>query len=119
MLENDLRALVNDYGHVLTYRVKTAGTYNPSTGSMSGGSTTDYSVKTYLYNYGLTALYNDSVVLGDRRAVLQVYDTSGNAIVEPSVGDQIVGQGDTVNIVAFERVLDRGEVVCYLCQVRE
>ena len=118
MLQNDLRLLVNDYGQVVTYRVKTAGTYNPATGTVAS-TVTDYSVKVYLYNYSLTASANESIIFGDRRAVFPIYDTSGAAVIEPSVGDQIVGQGDTVSVVSVEKVFDRGVVTCYLCQVRE
>ena len=117
-LANELRHLVNEFGHTVTYRKKSLGTYDPATGSLSGGTNTEYTSKAYFYNYRLEEMADSKIVQGDRRIVFPRYDTSGNEFPEPSVGDQVVGQGNTVSIVSFQRILDAGEVVCYTCQVR-
>lgn len=117
-LPNELRHLVNDFGHTITYRKKSLGTYNPSLGAMSGSSNTDYTTKAYIYNYNLEEM-SDKIVLGDRKVVFQRYDTSNTELPEPAVGDQVISHGDTTSIVSVAKILDRGVVACYICQVRE
>lgn len=115
----DLRYLVETHGKTTTLTTKSLGTYDPTTGSVSGGTTATYSVKTYFYNYRLQDIDGQQIVLGDRRAVINLTDTSNVAIPEPEVGDEISGQGDKVSIVSVSKIVSGGTVVCYLAQVRE
>lgn len=116
---SDLRRIVDQFGRNVTLRVKTTGTYSPDTGSLSGGTTTDYTVKTYIYDYRLDEIDGQSIVAGDRRAVLHTLDTGGSAIPEPEVDDELIGAGDTVSIVSASKIYSGDDVICYLLQVRE
>lgn len=115
----DLLMLLEDYGRDLTLIYVSEGSYNPATGSLSGGSTSTSTVKGYFYNYRLDEVDGSSIVLGDRRLLLAASDTSGVALVEPEVGDEVTGSGDKVSIVSVAKIFSDTRVMCYLCQVRE
>ena len=118
MLSKDMYRLINDFGMGVTYRKVVTGAYDPATGS-AGNTTTDYSVKSYMAQYTLTELTLDSVVRGDRKALLSAFDTSGVPIPIPDEGDLLVGVGDTVRVVSTQTIYSSDSVVCYICQVRE
>lgn len=118
MLSNDMRGLIREFGRTATLRKVTAGSYSPSTGTVSS-TTTDYSVKAYMAEYKLTELTVDNIVRGDRRAVMSAYDTSGATLPSPDEGDLFVGIGDTVRVVSVQTLYSGDNIVCYICQVRE
>ena len=118
MISKDMYSLLNEFGKATTFRQINTSTYDPSTGS-STKSSTDYSVKSYMAQYTLTELTVDSIVRGDRKALLSAFDTSGSAIPAPDEGDLLVGVGDTVRVVSVQTIYSGENVVCYICQVRE
>ena len=110
----NLLKLVERSGETLTLRkVTTSGSYNPATGSVSGEATTDYGFTGYFYNYQTDN--PDMVGRGQRRCVIPALGLA----VEPDEDDQIVGRGDTVNIVRVTTMYYAGAVMCYLCHVEE
>mgnify|MGYP001082255483 CR=1 FL=1 len=115
----DLKFLIDEHGSAVTLTTKSLGTYDPSTGGVTGGSTTTHTVLCYFYNYNLQDYDGVNIVMGDRRAVLDLVDTSGTAIPEPEVGDEITGSGDKVSIVGVAKMISAGVTVCYILQVRE
>ena len=76
MLNKDINFLVNEFGQAATLRKVTSGSYDPNTGT-AGSTTVDYSVKTYMAQYTLLELTVDTIVRGDRKALLSAFDTSG------------------------------------------
>lgn len=119
MLSQNLKRLIDKYGESLTLTYKTLGTYDTSTGGLTGGSSTTSTVKCYMSNYNLTDFDGVNLVLGDRQALMGVTDTSGVTLVEPEVGDEISGRGDKVSVVAVQKIFSAGVAVCYIMQVRE
>lgn len=115
----NVRYLVDTHGQPCTYRVKTLGTYDPSTSTVSGGSELTYTVNCHFANYNLEDIDGSNVVLGDRRALLPTVDTFNTAIPSPDIGDEIEGEGDKVSIVAVQVLTSGGSPICYICQVRE
>ena len=115
----DLKYLIDDHGRACTFVAKSLGTYDPTTGSLSGGSSTSYTVNIYFSNYNLEDMDGDKVIMGDRKALFPLVDTSGDAIPEPEVGDEVSGQGDKVSIVSVQKIMSGTSPVCYICQVRE
>lgn len=114
----DLKHLLDLHGQSLTFTVKGSPTYNPTTGDVSR-SDTDYTVKGYFYNYNLGDLNGVDVLLGDRRLVFPIVDTSEVTIPEPDPGDEVAGEGDKVTIVSVSKIMSGSTPVCYVCQVRE
>ena len=113
----NLLKMVDELGEVLTLRKKTsAGSYNPATGLVTSASTTDHSFTGYFYNYdqGIIAEF-DNIRRSSRKCVIPAL----GLLVEPDDEDQIVGSGDTVNIVSVVTIFSNGNKICFLCDVRE
>lgn len=111
--------LLNRFGTEVTLSKPSYGAYDPATGTVSTTSTATYTVQCYFANYDLSESNNDSVVMGDRKAYLPARDTSGNTIPAPDLEDTIIGLGDSVKVLGVQELYSSGELVCYICQVRE
>ena len=116
---NRMITMVSRYGTAVTLTKPTYGAYDPASGNLGAGTSTNYTVKCYFADYNLTELANDSVVMGDRKALFPSVDTSGVALPEPDEEDTITGQGDPVKIVGVRKIYSGDSLVCYICQVRE
>lgn len=114
----EFRRLLDEHGQTVTLRYVSEGTYDPSSGSLTGGSTSDSTVKAYFYNYMLDEIDGQNIQSGDRKVALHTLDTSGNTISEPSLDDLLIGQGDTVTIVGVQKIYS-DVLICYILQVRE
>jgi hypothetical protein len=119
LTSNRIMTVLNRYGIDVTLTKPSYGSYSPSTGSVGSGSTANYTVKCYFADYNLTELNNDSIVMGDRKAVFPYLDTRGNTLPEPDFEDTISGNGDLVKIVSVQKLFSGNSLVCYICQVRE
>lgn len=109
----DLVNLVNTHGEPLTLRKRVYGAYDPTTGTQSSTTTTDYSVQGYFYTYNITSV--DEVRRGTRKCVIPALGLA----VEPDDEDEILGNGDRVNIVNVLTMYSAGAVICYICDVSE
>lgn len=115
----ELHCMLNEHGQEVTLRTNsTAGSYDPSTGTISGGATTDYTVMAHPSDYNMMERQFTSVVDGMRKVLLSTVDTNGNSIPEPEADDEIVGMGDTVTIHRVQTIFS-SEAVCYICHVKE
>lgn len=113
-----LRQIIKEHGVALTLRKRAAGAYNAATGTVSQ-TNTDYAVRGYFYDYTPDMIDGSSILRGDRRVVLDNKLTNGSATPEPDATDQIIGLGDTVNIVKVMEIKSGSGTMCYLLQVRE
>ena len=112
----DLLKLVQDFGETLTLRkVTTGGTYDASTGTVSGSATTDYSFSGYFYNLAEGTSDLSQTRKGRRACVIPAKGLS----VVPDDEDQILGNGDAVHIITVRTIFSDGQAVCYLCEVLE
>jgi len=113
----NLLKMVDDFGQSLTLRKKaSAGTYDTTTGAISGSSTADHTFTGYFYNYDAGIIQDvDSVRRGSRKCVIPAL----GLLVEPDDEDQILGSGDAVSIVSVITIFSNGTKICYLCDVRE
>lgn len=117
----NVKYLLSRHGKDMTLTKKglDAYTYNPATGGISGGSSTDYTVTMHFSNYNLQDIDGSQVIVGDRRVLIPTEDTSGNTLPIIEIGDEISGEGDTVSIVAVQTLISGFNTICYICQVRE
>lgn len=113
-----LRQLTKEHGIVLTLRKRAAGAYSDATGTVTT-TNTDYAVRGYFYDYTPDMIDGNSILRGDRRVVLDSVLTNGSATPEPDATDQIIGLGDTVNIVKVMEIKSGSATMCYQLQVRE
>ena len=115
----ELNCMLKDHGSDVTLRVKsTDGTYDPATGTITGSATTDYTVRAHFSDFNLQERIATEIVDGMRKVLLSTIDVDGDSIPTPEVGDQIIGEGDTVNIERVQTIYSGGPV-CYICYVKE
>ena len=115
---NTLRQLIRENGISLTLRKRAAGAYNNDTGTVTT-TNTDYTVCGYFYDYTPDMIDGNSILRGDRRVVLDCKLVNESNTPEPDATDQIIGLGDTVNIVKVMEIKSGSATMCYLLQVRE
>ena len=113
-----LRQLIKEHGIALTLRKRAASAYNNDLGTVTT-TNTDYAVRGYFYDYTPDMIDGNSILRGDRRVVLDCKLTNGTNTPEPDATDQIIGLGDTVNIVKVMEIKSGSATMCYLLQVRE
>lgn len=112
----DLLKLVRDHGsEVILRKTSAAGTYDPTTGSISGSATTDYSVDAYFFNFSVGLPIGDEIRRGASRCVIPALGLA----VEPDDEDKIIGLNNNYEIVAVNTIYSNGSAVCYICEVRE
>lgn len=110
----DLYNLVQEHGESLTLKkVTTSGSYDPTSGSLSGSATTNYTVVGYFYNYDIMNI--DQVRKGARKCVISAFGLSA----EPDEGDYISGNGDSVTISSVTTIFSAGTPICYICHTQE
>jgi hypothetical protein len=110
----NLLRLVQRHGSTLTLHKVSEGTYDPATGSLTGGSTTDYEVTGYMYD-AITGVDTNEVVRGTKKVVIPALGLS----VEPDDGDTISGLGDKLHIIRVTTYYSSGLAVLYECGVAE
>lgn len=113
-----LRQMIKEHGISLTLRKRAASAYDNDTGTITQ-TNTDYTVRGYFYDYTPDMVDGESILRGDRRVVLDCKQTNNSATPEPDATDQIIGLGDTVNIVKVMEIKSSTNTMCYLLQVRE
>lgn len=119
LMSNKLLALINRYGTEVTLTKNAYAAYDPATGSVGTNTPVNYTAKAYFAEYDLSEINNDSVVMGDRKALFPSVDTNGVVLPEPDADDLVVGRGDTVKIVGVQKIYSGDSLSCYICQVRE
>jgi hypothetical protein len=113
-----IKKMIKDHGIALTLRKRAASAYSDSLGTVTA-TNTDYAVRGHFYNYTLEMIDGASILRGDRKVVLDPFLINGSATPQPSATDQIIGLGDTVNIVDVMEVKSGSATMYYHLQVRE
>jgi len=114
-----MNTLITQFGQEVTLRKPLYGSYDPTTGTVGSTTNTDYTVKCYMAEFNLSEVNNDSILMGDRKALMPAVDTSGSTLPEPDAEDFVIGFGDTVKVVSTQKIYHADTLVCYICQVRE
>lgn len=119
MLSRNMQTLLNRRGRTVTLSKPTYGTYDPDTGTHSTNPTPEtHTVKAYFADYKLSEIDNQSVVMGDRKAIVGSRDILGSTLPEPDTEDTITGAEGNVVIKSVQKVYNSDTVVAYICQVR-
>lgn len=112
----DLFKMAQDFGETLTLRkVSSQGSYDTTTGTLSGGSTTDYTITGYFFNYDTGLLNADDIRRSRRRCLIPALGLA----VEPDDEDEIIGNGDTVAIIQVTTMYSAGARIGYVCEVAD
>jgi hypothetical protein len=120
-LQGDVADLLNDpdYGRNVTVRKTVAGTYDPSNGSTTAVTVTDYPTR------GLILAYKDALVtgslirIGDRKCIIRVKGL-GVALTETDDLMLLVGT-DKYTVVSMKTgsLGETGTVYLYVFQIRK
>lgn len=111
----DLYNLIKDFGVEVTLNKKTtSGSYDPSTGTISGAVTGQYTIRAVFYDIN-SGLNNTEITRGVRKCII----SAKGLTVTPDDGDSITGLGDGVYIVRVTTHYSNSQPVAYTCEVRE
>jgi len=135
---SSLLKMVNDHGQSLTIVHKKSDEYDPVTGDFTE-VTLSYTFTGYFYN-DLSGLLQQQDIERGSRALLIPYanlqssfqednlnpdlvlvfdDTPHESISEPSIGDVVTGQRDSVKIVSKNLIYSGVDPVCFVLGVSE
>lgn len=118
MSNRNVVSMLNRRGQVATLRKPTYGGYDPTTGTQSSASNTDYTVKCYFAEYKSSEINNDSILMGDRKVLVSPVQTDGSATPAPDTEDLLIGVGAPAIVKGVQRIYNGDTVVAYICQVR-
>lgn len=111
-LNRDVARLLATHGYDLTLnRVKVGGTYNTTTGAVTGGSTLTATIRGVFIDYNEQDVDGTNVLADDRKLLVQA---DGLTLV-PEVGDFV---DDEVRIERVRRIQSGATVIAYICQTR-
>lgn len=112
-----LSQMLNLKGRTVTIETPGVETYDPNTGTYSGGTPTTTTVKAYMAANMLEQ--DQSSVQGERSVLVSAVDTSGNPTPVPKNGDIITGFRDAVVVVDFQEISEGDTTSCFICGVNE
>lgn len=111
-LDRDVTRLLATHGYDLTLsRRLDGGSYNTTTGKVSGGTTTTETVRGMFINYMEKEVNGTSITADDRKLILRA---QGMTMV-PDTGDFVDGE---VRILDVRKIQSGATVIAYICQTR-
>lgn len=113
-LSSQVLTILTQFGRSVTLRHIVAGTYDPTTGTTTGDTSTDYVLTGALVGYKDYEVNGTSVLAGDRRCFL----AAKNMTVVPNVGDTVIVGTATYSVINFQTQELSGTVLAYALQVR-
>ena len=111
MLEDDVAALMEDFGSDLTVTRPAADVYDPTTGTLTEGDATTFTVRGVFINYADRNVDGTVVKMGDRRLLV----SARNAPDEPAIGDRVSG----LQILDVRTIAPNGVAIAWACQARK
>jgi sulfur carrier protein ThiS len=113
-----LNALLKEHGVDITLRKQAESTYNNDTGTVTT-TPTDYTVRAYFYDFKAEEINSSSILNGDRKVVVKATLANGSNTPKPDATDQVISNGDTLDIVRVFEVKSNNKVMYYSLQVRD
>ena len=111
-LHKDVQRLLGTHGYSVTFsRVGAGGSYNATTGKVSGGSTLTWSGRGVFVNYREEDVDGSSITTDDRKLLLQAVGLTR----EPEVGDFV---DSTVQVLNVQKLQSGSTVIAYMLQTR-
>lgn len=109
--------LIERFGAGSTLTTVTAGTMDPATGEMTGGTTTTRAVKVAVFDFegrqeGAQFAPGTLILAGDKQVYMAVPS------VAPAPGDTLLWEGVTYRVVACKKLAPSGVAVMYELLVR-
>jgi len=111
-LHKDVKQLLKTHGYAVSFqRVQSGGSFDPATGTVTGGETLTWSGRGVYINYMDQEVNGTSITTDDRKLLLQ----ADGLIRAPEPGDIAVGVGQVLDV---QTIQSGATVVAYVCQVR-
>lgn len=109
--------LIDRFGATSTLTTVTAGTMDPATGAMTGGTTTTRAVRAVVFDFegrqeGAQFAPGTLILAGDKQVYMAVPS------VAPAPGDTFPWEGVTYRVVACRKLAPSGVAVMYELLVR-
>lgn len=101
--------LLNAFGKDVTVTHVTEGTYNPATGGMTSRSESEETVLGYTY-INTQNVFGTSTIGQSLMVIL-----SPDILTAPVTGSKVDGRF----ITSVREIQDKGQVVCYMCELGE
>lgn len=111
-LHKDVQQLMRTHGYTVTFeRPQSGGSYDPTTGTITGGSELTWSGTGVFTNFRDEEVNGTSILTDDRKLLLQAVGLEH----EPEVGDTI---DDTVQVLTVRKMQSGATVIAYVLQTR-
>lgn len=111
-LHKDVKQLINTHGYDVSFsRAQSGGAYDPSTGTVTGGTTLTWTGRGVFINYMDEEVNGTSITTDDRKLLLQ----SVGLTRAPEVGDLV---DSAVQVLDVRKIQSGSTVIAYICQVR-
>lgn len=106
--------LLNKFGKSVTLTMVTEGTYDPTTGDVSGSSTTTEIPKALIEDFNGVDYVSGLVEKGDRKITIPA-----SGYTEPNPNDRFTVGSDVYTVVSVETVWSGEQAAIYISQVRK
>ena len=106
--------LIAKFGKQVTLTRVTEGNYDPSTGELSGGSTTTQTVAALVKDFNGIEILSGAIQSGDRKVSIAALNAA-----EPQIGDTMTIDSLVYNVLAVKSIWSGEKVAIYELQVRK
>lgn len=110
-LTRDVHHLLQTFGSDLTLTRQTGAVYTPSTGALSTGTSTTYTIRGVFVSYRDENIDGTVIRSGDRRLLVR----SQGAPTAPQIGDRVGG----LELIDVRTLAPNGVAVAWACQARK
>lgn len=111
-LHKDVQQLMSTHGYTVTFkRPQSGGSYDPSTGTVTGGTELTWNGIGVFTNFREEEVDGTSITTDDKKLLLQAVGLTR----EPEVGDTI---DDTVQVLNVRKMQSGSTVIAYVLQTR-
>lgn len=113
------KKLLKGKGQAVTITTVTPGTYNPSTGTITNSTSTQYGYGAVM-NWGVKHIDGALILETDKRLLLSPYNTAGAALTAPKLGDTVTDAAGTAYTIVspLKTASPGGTVVLYEANLR-
>jgi hypothetical protein len=106
-------SLLTKYGQTVTFSRAVGATFNPATGTDTGGSTSTWTGKGASFNYNSSEIDGAMIQESDIRLLAEAVAT------QPVIGDQVTVNSIAYHVVSVNETSPGGTVVKYDIQLRK
>lgn len=108
------KRLITDKGRAVSVTYRTAGTYSPTSDSITGSSTSTVSTLAVIAGYRQSLIDGTIIKTGDKKALLFAKD-----LEKPKIGDILTDNGIDYSIIQSDEVGPGDIPVFYTLQIRK